>query len=199
GTVIAESIVSIPSGTTVIDLGFQVPIGTDYLLTTDADFSLNSIGSSSPQLRRSTAGITFPYVVDGVLSIKNSSFDQTRYYYFYDWKVELPGIVCESDRVQVWAFFPQNSSVKEPTWAAGMQLFPNPTSGMVKVQIPAFSGGGLQLSLKNAQGSQAFSKSFHFAPGVASLELEFNQLPKGIYWLEFSSNDGISVRKVIVQ
>ncbi|MBL7828582.1 MAG: VCBS repeat-containing protein, partial [Saprospiraceae bacterium] len=31
GTVIAESIVSISSGTTVIDLGFQVPIGTDYL------------------------------------------------------------------------------------------------------------------------------------------------------------------------
>ncbi|MFH0865263.1 MAG: M14 family zinc carboxypeptidase, partial [Bacteroidota bacterium] len=92
GTTIASTTINIPAGVSRINLNFDVPAGTDLRLC----------GPLSPNLYRNTAGITFPYEITGLVSIKSTNAAPTvRYYYFYDWEVQEAG--CTSSRTPVTA------------------------------------------------------------------------------------------------
>jgi hypothetical protein len=130
GDVLQTKTVFIPSGTSIVDLGFEVPVGTDFLLTTDPTVNLASIGTSGPQLRRSSQGCAFPYEIPNVVSIKNSTFNTERYYYFYNWEIAFPSYECTSERVPVTVVVnEESSSVALPAWASGLRIFPNPSDG----------------------------------------------------------------------
>lgn len=83
--VVLDSVdVTIPVGITRTTLNFNVPAGSDYRLTV----------GSNPRLFRNSGGVQYPYVIDNVVSIKNSSADNQYYYYFYDWEVETASNAC---------------------------------------------------------------------------------------------------------
>ena len=194
GEVLDSVIVMIPSGTTVIDLNLQIPVGQDLLLTTDPQFNQMSIGSSGPQLRRSTTGIQFPYEINDVVSIKNSTYDQTRYYYFYDWEVDFKDYSCESERVPVMAVVMPASSVTSPSVQYDWQVYPNPTSGNLNVAV----NGDYQefsVSCRNSQGAIMFSNVLT----GNKMDLNLGQFPKGIYLIELSGKSGISRKVILVQ
>ena len=199
GNVLQSKIVDIPVGTTVIDLNMPIPVGVDLLLTTDAAFNQTFIGSASPQLRRSTQGIQYPYEIPGVLSIKNSTFNETRYYYFYDWEIAFNTLVCESERVPVTAELAVVSSTATPVWAESLQVFPNPTSGALNIAWNRFEGGKMEVSLKNVQGVTVQSKQLVAPAGAYNFSTEIGQLAKGIYWLELAGETGVVRRKVVLQ
>ncbi|MEZ4925611.1 MAG: FG-GAP-like repeat-containing protein [Saprospiraceae bacterium] len=194
GEVLDSVIVMIPSGTTVIDLNLQIPVGQDLLLTTDPQFNQMSIGSSGPQLRRSTTGIQFPYEINDVVSIKNSTYDQTRYYYFYDWEVDFKDYSCESERVPVMAVVMPASSVTSPSVQYDWQVYPNPTSGNLNVAV----NGDYQefsVSCRNSQGAIMFSNVLT----GNKMDLNLGQFPKGIYLIELSGKSGIARKVILVQ
>lgn len=200
GDVLQTKIVNIPSGTTIIDLNFDVPVGTNMLLTTDATVNEASIGSSGPQLRRSNQGIDFPYELPGVVSIKNSTFNLERYYYFYDWEIDYYGFECISDRVPVTVVVEEETSTTNlPTWAAGLRIFPNPTTGVVNLDIQGFVGGEISTTLKNAQGQTLQSRMFSASAGNATFSTDLSNFPAGIYWLELASEGGTMQRKVMIR
>ena len=75
---IASATVSVPTGGARVTLNFDVPAGTGYKL----------LGPASPNLYRNTAGGSYPYEIDGVVSINdNTASNLAYYYYFYDWEV----------------------------------------------------------------------------------------------------------------
>jgi len=199
GAVIASKIVDILSGTTIIDLGFEVPVGTDFLLTTNQTFNSSSLGSLGPQLRRSSLGCAFPYEIPGIVSIKNSTFNTERYYYFYDWEIAFDGYECTSDRVPVTVVVEDNSSVSPlPIWASGLRIFPNPTEAALSIEIQGYTGGELLNSVKNAQGQTLQVQRFRAPAGPAVFNIDLGDLPKGIYWLELATDSGLMQRKVLV-
>lgn len=199
GNVLQSKIVDIPSGTTAIELNMPIPIGTDLLLTTEAAFNQTSIGSASPQLRRSTQGIQFPYTISNVVSIKNSSFNTSRYYYFYNWELAYENLACESERVPVTAQLAVVSGSAAPVWAESLQVFPNPTAGALNINWSRFEGGKMTISLKSTQGVTVQSQQVLAPAGAYSFSTEIGQLPKGIYWLELAGETGIVRRKVVLQ
>ncbi len=94
GQIIDSKNVYIPAGENRITLDFDLLPGSDYEIS----------GPESPNLYRNNAGLTFPYVVSDLITIKESSAssDPTGYYYyFYDWEVKGPP--CHSKRVKVEA------------------------------------------------------------------------------------------------
>jgi hypothetical protein len=200
GDIIQTKIVNIPSGTTVIDLNFEVPVGTDYELTTDAPFNQSSIGSAGPQLRRSNQGCAFPYEIPGILSIKNSSFNTERYYYFYNWEVSLYGYTCTSERVPVTVVIETGSSTTTlPSWASDLQIFPNPSTGVLNLNIQGFAGGVLRIAVKNAQGQTLQTRTLNAPRGDAAFSTDLSAFPAGIYWLELASEGGVAQRKVVIR
>jgi len=200
GAILQTKTVNIPAGTSIIELNLEVPVGNDLLLTTDAALNITLLGGASPQLRRSSQGCAFPYEIPGALSIKNSTFDTQRYYYFYDWEVAFEAFDCSSERIPVTVVVEMESSTDAPpAWAAGLRIFPNPGAGLISVEIQHFDGNELMATVKNAQGQSLHSRSFQPALGHALLQLDLGHLPVGIYWLELSTEGGTVQRKLVIR
>ncbi|MFN8395751.1 MAG: T9SS type A sorting domain-containing protein [Bacteroidia bacterium] len=94
-TVLASTTVNLPAGYSRVTLNFNVPTGNGYQL----GLSL----TSTADLYRNSSGVSFPYSVSNVASITGSSAGSSFYYFFYDWEVQTPDIVCVTPRTQVTA------------------------------------------------------------------------------------------------
>lgn len=79
GTVIGSKVVNIPQGEQTITLNLQIPAGEDLRLGI----------AGMCDLFRNTTGVSFPYTVPGLVSIKNGS-SSNQYFFFYDWKIAYP-------------------------------------------------------------------------------------------------------------
>lgn len=199
GAVLQTITVNIPAGTTVIGLDFDVPVGTDLVLITDESFNEATLGTLGPQLRRSTQGVAYPYVIPNVVSIKNSNFGIERYYYFYNWEVDFYGIECTSDRVPVTAVVDSTLNAASPEWAETLRIFPNPATGLVNVEIDAFRGGVVSISIKNATGAGLQTRHMSLPSGKTVFQSDISSLPAGMYWLELADENGMVRKKIIVQ
>ncbi len=102
GNVLQSQSVNIPTGTSRINLNFEIPAGTNYQLGTNGATNQTNFGYTSPRLRRTSSGVSYPYTIPGVVSLKNSDNGTAYYYYFYDWEVETQ-LTCTSPRMPVTA------------------------------------------------------------------------------------------------
>ncbi len=89
GTLINSKVASIPSGESRITLNWPILAGSDLRLSR----------SGSASLYRNNSGVSYPYNIPNYLSIKNSSAGTAFYYFFYDWEILTPNVVCVSGRV----------------------------------------------------------------------------------------------------
>lgn len=125
--------VNLPVGDSRITLDFNVPAGNDYRL---------AIGATR-NLYRNSAGVNYPYVVPGVLSIKNSSAGNQYYYWYYDWEVEVTGNTCSSPLTPVTVTV---GSGIIPTISGLNQAYENTDLPVTLTGTPAggtFSGTGI--------------------------------------------------------
>lgn len=92
GAVIQAKTIFVEDGESRVALDMDIPQGSDLQL-----------GCPSPaNLFRNKAGVTYPYDLNGVVQIKNSTAGPEYYYYVYDWEIQNPDF-CESERVPVTA------------------------------------------------------------------------------------------------
>ncbi len=104
GTVLQTTTINIPDGQSRINLNFNIPVGQNL--------QLGWAQGSQPNLYRNSDGPLYPYTLNGVLSITNSSASQPGYYYcFYDWDVTTP--TCSSARAPVNISVAQAPSVTD--------------------------------------------------------------------------------------
>ena len=76
GTVVDEVTVFIEQGQSTVTLNMEVPTPGNY-----------SLAGTSVNLFRNNDGASFPYDLDGILTMTGTSAGAEFYYYFYDWKV----------------------------------------------------------------------------------------------------------------
>lgn len=91
GTPLAEATVNITStsGAFTVPLNFSIPVGTDLQLGLKTTSTCN--------LYRNNAGVTFPYTTPGYVSITTTSATpnpELYYYYLYNWQIQPP--TCSS-------------------------------------------------------------------------------------------------------
>lgn len=198
--VLQSKTINIPAGTTIIDLNFDVPVGNDLLLTTNETVNQGSLNSLGPQLRRSNLGCNFPYAIDEVVSIKNSTFGADRYYYFYNWEISYYGHECTSARIPVTVVVEDKSSATTlPSWASGLRIFPNPTTSILHLELQDFAGGQLLISVKNAQGQSLQTNAIVSGAGKLEFSTDLSLFPAGVYWLELAGEGGTTQRKIVVR
>ena len=134
--VLATTTVNIPIGDSRVTLNFTVPVGTNMSLR---------CASTTPNLYRSSGGITYPYTLAGKISITSTNAGNTRYYFFYDWEIETPG-GCASARIPVVATIntlPVASFTDVVT--SGLVTFTNTSTGGITYHW-AFGDGGTNTS-----------------------------------------------------
>jgi hypothetical protein len=90
------------------------------------------------------------------------------------------------------------TSTREATWSQGLRLFPNPTLGLLTVEIPGFADAArLTTRVIDVTGREVAMQ-----PVVLTgqrIQLELTTLPKGIYFLQLRDEAGGSVTRRVVK
>ena len=89
GSVVQQVSVNIPNGQSRVQLNFQVPGPGDY-----------SIGGTGVDLYRNNSGASYPYTINGLVTLTGSSAGPDFYYYLYDLEVQQDSCVAGPTTVQ---------------------------------------------------------------------------------------------------
>ena len=189
GNVLQTATINIPVGETVLDINFAIEPGTDYLLTTNTENNQMQFGYNSARLQRSSENVSFPYVIDDLLSIKDSNFGSNRYYYWFNWQVREPDFNCVSERVAVEVVVVDTDDLFQ---SRTVQVHPNPTDALLRVNLPGV-GEEVRLRLLNMNGQVVLQK----VSRLQQPELDLSQLPAGTYWLEVLQNGEVLGTRII--
>jgi hypothetical protein len=155
GSVLQSALVNIPSGESRVTLNFNVPAGANLQLGTSSSTNTASFGFVSPQLRRSSTGVAFPYVIDDVVRIHDTPYGTSYYYYFYDWEVRQPDQTCTTTpRISVQAFVDNSPGCTGTLTCTAPGSTAEGTITPTTAQISWTSGGS------NAVGYQVSGRKF---------------------------------------
>lgn len=198
-TVLDSKTVMIGEGTSVIDLNFEIAAGTDYHLGTNDDENETEFGNINPYLQRSDEGTSYPYSVSDIVNITGSSYDNSRWYYFYDWKVSYEKTyTCNSDRVPVEAKVLECVGISEVAGIHDLQIFPNPSNGTFQVSYSLNENESSEIHIINNLGeivaTQIASKGTN---NLATFNL--SQTAPGIYTIEIVSGNKSIHKQIVIE
>ena len=172
GVVISEKTILVPNGESRVVLDWLIPSGTDFQLGVP----------TGSDLFRSNAGVTYPYSLNGLIDIKNSTAGTAFYYYLYDLEVQENG-GCDGLRVPVSVSLDVCTGVNlaENT---KLNIFPNPSSDFVQIQGSNIIG----IELSDVLGKVIWIK--HTTSELSSFDI--SGLSVGVYTIKVNYDDGSS-------
>ncbi|HNW75805.1 MAG TPA: PKD domain-containing protein [Bacteroidales bacterium] len=104
---------------------------------------------------------------------------------------------CSMSDTIVLSFIPEG--VDEPS-ACYVHVSPNPNPGKFRIEISSPSGTDLvNISLLNLLGSEVFSLKNIAISGKYGQNMNFSNLPEGLYYLIIKTRSNQSVHKVVIQ
>ena len=177
GNVLHSREVEILSGLQVITLDFDIEPGTNLALTTNTEHNQSQFGFNSARLRRSDQGVSYPYVVEDVVEITTSNLGNDRYYYFFNWKIQKPGLECASERVEVPLVIV--GGAEAIAGAGRLAVMPNPVSDRLEVRLPELQQPSAALKVYDATGQLA--RNYGVRRGDSNIQVDTEGLPAGLY------------------
>lgn len=87
-----------------------------------------------------------------------------------------------------------STGIPKKAFSNDLQLFPNPTDGLVDVIIPDFTGKTTKISLYSFDGREIMSKNVN----SAQLRIDMHDMPSGSYFIIVNADNQI-YRKVIIR
>jgi hypothetical protein len=81
----------------------------------------------------------------------------------------------------------------------GLVIFPNPASDKVSVMVNATSSNTAQVNIIDIKGAIVKSMDGKLVSGVNVMELSVADLPKGMYFVQVTSNEGTSTKKLVIE
>ena len=183
GEIIATKSVELSMGENRVQLNFELTPGLNYQL---------GLGGTLGKLLRTRESVNYPYEIAGVLRIKGSNatdgFGLFYYYFFYDWEVVRYN--CQELAQEYHIKQTECTTTGIPkTNISGVTVFPNPTTGKVKISnIAAHS-----VTLVDVLGHVLFSDS---APSE-QLDIDMSTRARGVYLLEITDKVGSEVIRIV--
>lgn len=195
----------------VVSLDFDIEAGSGYLIGTDVNLNIVNFGGENPQLKRSGGNdseLNFPYTIDGTLSLNNSTYfgngylnsdgigdDYTSYYYYlYNWNVTSL-LDCHMVPVSIKVDCETNFINEENM---NIFVFPNPTEGVVSINLDLESKSDISLALTNSIGQMVYYENLG---NLTKLDksYDWSMLPKGVYTISFNINNQKTFEKIVLQ
>lgn len=88
------------------------------------------------------------------------------------------------------------SSIEKSFVLGNVKLYPNPSNGILNIELANVTDNVTEVSLYNALGSVVFQKTFNNEP---KLSIDTEAYNKGSYILQISSNNQVYTSRVIIQ
>jgi len=107
-----------------------------------------------------------------------------------DWKTRYQIIeITEEDII---------TNTQQEELAEGFDLFPNPATELLRIQLPSLSTPG-GLTIQNLQGQALYRKRIQLSPALQTHEIQVADWPAGVYVLRVQSGERQWVRKFVVE
>lgn len=197
--VLQSLMVNVPMDSSVITLNFAIPAGTGYKLGTDAAQNNTLWGNASPRLKRSQgAAVSYPYVINNLVSITNSTQGLNVYYYFYNWEIEKTSTVCTSALTPVVAEVVV-TGINSLTNNNNIQLFPNPASDKVTITSNAAINSNVNVNIIDVAGRVAQTTSYNNFAAKSQQTIDISKLAKGVYFVKINAAGSEYIEKLIVK
>lgn len=178
-----------------ITLNFNIVAGQGYILGTDTATNQANFNGGNPLLKRTDAtGLSYPYVLDGLLSIENSPYGTDWYYYFYNWSVAVEPIECAMIPVPITV--EDCSSINENI--LNVDVYPNPSTGIVSLNMSLKQASVVNVELVSVIGDVVFAETLGKNKEL-NKTFDWSHLSAGIYTIQISSNGQNKVEKIIIK
>lgn len=180
----------IHQGETEIELNWVLEEGRGYEIRTNTNFNLETYGIFSPRLYRDRDDrISFPYSDGSFITITSGNGGTNEYFYFYNWKVRPPEIVCSTDRKRIQAFIQDTTSLEEAL-TTPFYVYPNPNHGQLFIQNT--TGQKLRIFIVDPLGRLLYEGQGNHQP------LQIQHLPKGHYWVILQDESNRSYTQLLL-
>jgi hypothetical protein len=73
-------------------------------------------------------------------------------------------------------------------------IFPNPTSGIVYLNLSAQSAGGLMVNISDLNGNQVLHTNFSANEGANSFKLDIGSFNSGVYFINITDENGTAIK-----
>ena len=83
--------------------------------------------------------------------------------------------------------------------AMSLELYPNPSSGIINISVQAEDNQHFSLSVLNLQGQQIFGGEFVAEQGKYNNQIDFTYFPAGIYYVLVKSEKSVITKKVVFE
>lgn len=184
---------------TTVYLGAFLDEGMEYSISTNAAQNEALFGSVSPKLYRSDRDVNYPYKIENLISMYSSTFGEEYYYYFYDWKVKEPDLVCESPRVEVFVVVDEQVSVNQVNPVFPGKVFPVPANTKLEIYFPEGMNHNASLQLFSAEGIMIENKQSFDLREQNQVRIDIANLANGMYYLLLKMSDEVYSTKVLIQ
>ncbi len=105
---------------------------------------------------------------------------------------------CVKDGASVITF-EDCTGVNEINGISELRLFPNPTHGMVTLELFALNQTDLRITIVNTQGNKVFENSLLEVNGRFSTQINLSNLADGVYFVMIEGNGKIVTQKMVVR
>lgn len=171
-SILAVKQFTVQPGWNVLELNFEVPVGT---------FSLRS---PQGKMFRNAGQLDFPYKIGDVGRITSSSFGEGFYFFFYDWKIKKTDTACVSERAEVKIEVvatgePQDEKMNR------LVFYPNPAKDEIFIKKGRFSGS-FWYRIMDFQGRE-MHRGYSENGDLESIDIR--QLAVGRYFLQVFTDD----------
>jgi hypothetical protein len=196
--VIQSLMVNIPVDSSTVTLNFAVPAGTGYQLGTDAAQNNILWGNNGPRLKRMQgAAVTYPYLINNLVSIYNSTQGLNVYYYFFNWEIEKTSTICTSALVPVLADV--LNGISNVSNNENIQLFPNPASDKITIIAGKAINSNVNVNIVDVAGRVAQTVSFNNLAANGQQSIDISKLAKGVYFVKINSANSEMIEKLVVR
>jgi hypothetical protein len=180
------------TGEQVIPVNFSVPAGSDYEMR---------VTSSTVDLYRNNAGVTYPYVDGtGTVTITGSQAGASFYYYFYDWQISVEGSQCPGPQAMITVNVDPCLGVDENIdMMSRMNIYPNPNDGLFTFNLDMPGTADFVLTVTDILGKTIYSKSQERITGMYSENINLKGVDAGIYFATIQIEGKTYVKKVVIE
>ncbi|HLG33759.1 MAG TPA: T9SS type A sorting domain-containing protein [Bacteroidia bacterium] len=191
GAVIQTTTVNVPAGESRVNLNWSVPAGTGYRLA--------GTGASINLYRNNSALVSYPYTVNGVISITGSSAGATYYYFFYDWEVEAENQSCVFSEPAIFMVDACLSVGMNPDPSNAVSVYPNPASGQFDVTLSLPASSRVSIGVLDLMGRKVYeSNPTEMISGSFKETISTSGIGKGVFMLRVTVDDKQYLRKLIL-
>jgi hypothetical protein len=172
-------------GANEIDLGWEVPVGTGM-----------SLRCLENNLFRNSGGVSYPYLIGDAGELYGTPFGTSYYYYFYNWRITVGEITCESDLLPLTVSVV--TGIAEIPGIAKISVYPNPVNDLLQIRMELKATKDMIIEIRDVLGAIVISESLqNVAAGIFNYTIDLSELAKGSYELRIMNEEGSSSQKLI--